>query len=82
MPRPPFFADRTEKVVRFLRKLSEYSREKKTTISLSQMASRMVADFDLPPQDPKVRARHLREILKNPKNRDPDPGAGRARRWT
>jgi hypothetical protein len=65
MPRPPYFGDRTPKVVGFLSKISEFSLKKKTTISLTQMASRLVAEFDLPPQDPKDRAACLRKAPKN-----------------
>jgi len=41
MPRPPYFGEKTPKVISFLRTISEFHKENETQLSLTTMAQRV-----------------------------------------
>ena len=70
MPRPPYFGEKTEKVVSFLRQISEFHKQNDTQLSLTTMSQRVRKII------PGVKAAPTK-LRKNPKTgkmeKPPDP---------
>ena len=52
MPRPPYFGEKTPRIVAFLKLISEFHQLKKTQLSLTTMAQRVRAEFPGTPDRP------------------------------